>query len=267
MSARTHMTGRGAPRIVMAVAGTSETFPRKRLVQDFTSRFRGDASHAALRTRAGRIDVSAQSAARGRVRCRARRRAEGFSPRGMIAGSGPDSVPRRLLRRPGRATGRVPETAGRQPEDAINRPGTGRPPCTACGTPAGSSSPPGRPALLLWACWWPRIVMPRCGGRALAYARDTAGALAPPAVAGSARPRFRRAAPCRPGSDYHAGHVRRGRQGHRQPAGGYVRGVRVVRDAPPSRLRRPDDRTAPGAGSARGDRGGPSWPRPTAQPG
>ncbi len=31
MSARTHMTGRGAPRIVMAVAGTSETFPRKRL--------------------------------------------------------------------------------------------------------------------------------------------------------------------------------------------------------------------------------------------
>ena len=37
----------------------------------------------------------------------------------IIAGSGPDSVPRRLLRRPGRAAGRVPETAGRQPEDAI----------------------------------------------------------------------------------------------------------------------------------------------------
>ena len=102
--------------------------------------------------------------------------------------------------------------------------------------------------------------MPRCGGRVLAYAGDAAGALAPPAVAGPARPRLCRAAPCRPGSDYHAGHVRLGRQGHRQSAGGDVRGVRVVRDAAPSRLRRPDDRTAPGAGGARGDRRGVRLP-------
>jgi len=31
----------GAPRIVMALAGTSEKLPQKRLVQNFTSRFRG----------------------------------------------------------------------------------------------------------------------------------------------------------------------------------------------------------------------------------
>ena len=39
--------------------------------------------------------------------------------------------------------------------------------------------------------------------------------------------------------------------GHRQPAVGYVRGVRVFRDAAPGRLRRPHGGTAPGAGSAR----------------
>ena len=96
--------------------------------------------------------------------------------------------------------------------------------------------------------------MPRCGGRALVDAGDAAGALAPPAVARSARPRFRRAAPCHQGSDYHAGHVRLGRQGHRQPSVGYVRGVRVFCDAAPGRLRRPDAGTAPGGGSARRDR-------------
>ena len=102
--------------------------------------------------------------------------------------------------------------------------------------------------------------MPRCGGRVLAYAGDAPGALAPPAVAGPARPRLRRVASCRPGSDCHAGHVRLGRQGHRQPAGGYVRGVRVVRDAAPGRLRRPDGGTAPGGGSARRDRRGVRLP-------
>jgi hypothetical protein len=33
----------GASRIVRALAGTSATFPRKRLVQDFTNHFRGTA--------------------------------------------------------------------------------------------------------------------------------------------------------------------------------------------------------------------------------
>lgn len=56
------------------------------------------------------------------------------------------------------------------------------------------------------------------------------------------------------GSDYPAGHVRLWRQGHRQPAAGYVRGVRVFRDAAPGRLRRSHGGTVPGAGSARRDR-------------
>jgi hypothetical protein len=37
----------GASWIVMALAGTSATFPRKRLVRDFTNRLRGNALYAA----------------------------------------------------------------------------------------------------------------------------------------------------------------------------------------------------------------------------
>src|SRR5215472_3532199 len=100
------------------------------------------------------------------------------------------------------------------------------------------------------------MVVPRCGGRAVAHAGHAAGARASPAVARPARSRLRRVAPCHPGGDHHAGHVRLGRQGHRQPAAGYVRGVRVFRDAAAGRLRRPHGGTAPGAGSARRDRRG-----------
>ena len=96
--------------------------------------------------------------------------------------------------------------------------------------------------------------------RAIAHAGYAAGALAPAAVARPARSRLRRTAPCRPDGDHHAGHVRLGRQGHRQPAVGYVRGVRVFRDAAPGRLRRPHGGTAPGAGSARRDRRGVRLP-------
>ena len=37
--------------------------------------------------------------------------------------------------------------------------------------------------LLPWTCWWPRMVMPRRGGRTLAHAGYAAGVLAPCAVA------------------------------------------------------------------------------------
>ena len=104
------------------------------------------------------------------------------------------------------------------------------------------------------------MVRPRRGGQVLPHAGYAAGALAPAAVARPARSRLCRTAPCHPDRDHHAGHVRPGRQGDRQPAAGHVRGVRVVRDAAPGRLRRPDGGTAPGAGRARRDRRGVRLP-------
>ncbi len=59
------------------------------------------------------------------------------------------------------------------------------------------------------------------------------------------------ASPCRARRDRHAGDVRAERGSDRQPHGGHVRGVRLIRDAAARRFRRAAARAAAGPGLAR----------------